>query len=437
MILPSKQPAAFVLAAMFVLSSLSPAALGGILEEFSSGFCLNAPNVTKCPSPPTFDLVDITAFGGKWYEIGSSARFKLTKEAGMACSQTNYTVMTSTSFWGPRTANMSFLDKGVNAVGNVAQFGVQQIAGAARGLCQNARDICKMLNSGSQIDQALTLVATAAGKIFLFHPTESATLNAVRASVGTAISAVNVALDSLSKNVTQIQYLDSQLSQANGTLKDNLSRLLNLTLKAGRVQDDIQSAVRALADARGKIIQVAAKLVVAGGADLPIKAVPDLGQAVFLLAAAENAILALATEVRLATLGVTAVAGLIALDSSKAGGFASANPGVAIQNATFPGRLDAVWASKRAPYLILSVDGFPNQGYNAALIYSCTEVPGAHYKQALFIISRTPTLSQVVVDRFLGVAAFHGISTDCDDPFLYTVQTSPLCLASSTPPPSL
>ncbi|KAG6548190.1 hypothetical protein Mapa_010241 [Marchantia paleacea] len=434
--LPSKKPAVYFLAAIFVLGNLNPAARGGILEEFSSGFCLNVPNVTKCPSPSTFDLVDITAFGGKWYEIGSSARFKLSTEAGIACSQTNYTVMTSSSFWGPRTANMSFLDKGVKAVGDVAQFGVQQIAGAARGLCQNARGICKMLSSGSQIDQALTLVSNSAGKIFLFHPTESATLNAVRASIGTAISAVNAALDSLSKNVTQIQMMDSQLSQGNGTLKDNLGKLLNLTLKAGRVQDDIQSAVKAMADARGKIIQVAAKLVVAGGADSPIKAVPDLGQAVFLLAAAENAILALAAEVRLATFGVTAVAGLIAMDTRKPGGFTSANPGVAVQNASFPGRLDAVWASKRAPYLILSVDGFPNMGYNAALIYSCTEVPGAHYKQALFIISRTPTLSEIVIDRFLGVATFHGISNDCDDPFLYTVQNSPLCVAS-TPPTSM
>lgn len=72
-----------------------------------------------------------------------------------------------------------------------------------------------------------------------------------------------------------------------------------------------------------------------------------------------------------------------------------------------------------APYNIIAVEGLPSKGYEAALVYSCTEnhVLGT-IQQAFFVLSRRPTLLPATLNRFLGVAASLGTDLDCENPFL-------------------
>lgn len=72
------------------------------------------------------------------------------------------------------------------------------------------------------------------------------------------------------------------------------------------------------------------------------------------------------------------------------------------------------------PYWVLAVEG----DYDAALVYSCKNdaATGAIADQALFVISRTPTLAPAVLHRFLTLAASYAISSDCDYPFVLTVH---------------
>ena len=62
-----------------------------------SPFCEKAISNSSgvCPEVSTFDIIDISAYAGVWYEIGSTAQFKLLSEAGLDCLQANYTVQVS------------------------------------------------------------------------------------------------------------------------------------------------------------------------------------------------------------------------------------------------------------------------------------------------------------------------------------------------------
>lgn len=79
------------------------------------------------------------------------------------------------------------------------------------------------------------------------------------------------------------------------------------------------------------------------------------------------------------------------------------------------------------PYWILSLEGLPSRGYEAALVYSCTEnhLLGT-IQQGFVVLSRQPTLLPVILDRFLGVASFLGVDLDCENPFLMSDCNSAL-----------
>jgi hypothetical protein len=194
---------------------------------------------------------------GKWYEIGTNARFKLFRENGMACNTVNYTVVsTPPNFWGVTQSNLTIVESGVKALGSLGGYGTAQVSMASRGVCTNARTICNLLSSDSQLGQALTQLATSSGQLFLLHPVEAAQLVNASGSVGAAINTINAALDGLTKNVTNIQYLNSQISQANGSIQSNLQLLTNVTSVAASVQQTIQQAVSVIAAAKGVVMEV-------------------------------------------------------------------------------------------------------------------------------------------------------------------------------------
>lgn len=194
---------------------------------------------------------------GKWYEIGTNARFKLFRENGMACNSANYTVVsTPPNFWGVTQSNLSIVDSGVKALGPLGGYGITQVSLASRGLCTNARSICNLMSSDSQLGHALTQLATTSGQLLLLHPIEAAQLINASANVGAAINSINAALDALTKNVTSIQYLNTQLSQANGSIQGTLQQLTSVTAQASALQTTIQQAVASIAATKGIVMEV-------------------------------------------------------------------------------------------------------------------------------------------------------------------------------------
>ena len=45
-----------------------------------------------CPTPPTFDTINLTAYSGHWYQIGITARFQFVSEPGLVCGRVGYTL---------------------------------------------------------------------------------------------------------------------------------------------------------------------------------------------------------------------------------------------------------------------------------------------------------------------------------------------------------
>lgn len=71
------------------------------------------------------------------------------------------------------------------------------------------------------------------------------------------------------------------------------------------------------------------------------------------------------------------------------------------------------------PYWIIALEGLPSRGYDAALVYSCTENNLLEtIQQGFFVLSRQRTLLPATLDRFLAVASSLGVDLDCENPFL-------------------
>lgn len=79
------------------------------------------------------------------------------------------------------------------------------------------------------------------------------------------------------------------------------------------------------------------------------------------------------------------------------------------------------------PYWVVDIVGEASDGYEAALVYSCQELPSGGIDPGIFILSRTPTLPSTVVDRFLAKAESFGFRFSCDNRFILTVQNHPSC----------
>jgi hypothetical protein len=66
--------------------------------------------------------------------------------------------------------------------------------------------------------------------------------------------------------------------------------------------------------------------------------------------------------------------------------------------------------------------------YSAVLVYACETDPRSGDPGVdLVLLSRTPDIAPRAVSRLLSVAASYGISTDCDNPFVPTLQRPDRC----------
>lgn len=205
------------------------------LTSFCDRATSNTTTITTCPAISTFDLIDITAYAGLWYEIGSTAQFKLTTSAGISRVQTNYTVSQTTSSSSSdqnlhSTTTISAVNSGVRTLGPIATTGVAGINRGAKDVCQGARDVCSSLGSQSDLMQSVNELCKVAYILADDRPDLSPTLTGVAKQVqGYASNISYVELPMLARHVKEVQV-------QNGYLSSDEEANINGTAKAARVE---------------------------------------------------------------------------------------------------------------------------------------------------------------------------------------------------------
>ena len=213
------------------------------LTSFCDRATSNTTTITTCPAISTFDLIDITAYAGLWYEIGSTAQFKLTTFAGMTRVEANYTVVQTTSSSSSdgdqllhSTTTISAVNSGVRTLGPIATTGVAGINRGAKDVCQGARDVCSSLGSQSDLMQSVNELCKVAYTLADDRPDLSPTLTSVAKQVqGYASNISYVELPMLARHVKEVQVQNGYLSgdeAINGTAKAARVEQLRLDLSA-------------------------------------------------------------------------------------------------------------------------------------------------------------------------------------------------------------
>ncbi|CAM6025185.1 unnamed protein product [Sphagnum balticum] len=375
-----------------------------------------ARNVTTCPDIPTFDILDADAFTGTWYEVGSTAQFKLSAEAGMSCPQVTYSLATTPHTGFNQGVVFNVLNSGVQVISPLAALEVHNINQGTKDICWNARDVCSMLASGS-LQQSLAELAQVSSRVEEGSPDEASTLRAVQSKISTATENITLQLDGLAYHMIDIQTHNGYLSQANGTDKSSVDEIKHAILQARQNKAAIMELVSQIANAREELIKVAFNLFLAG---YVIQSV-DITQASLLIAAIEVGIVSKTTNIGLSFTSIGSAAGLT-LNNKPHIKKPLSFPSTAFQNATSGGKLQLMIRGLPAPYWIIALEGFPSDSYEAALIYSCTQnlLASSTTQQSIIVISRTPQINPATLGRFMAVSGSLGIGFDCEDPFLFS-----------------
>jgi hypothetical protein len=246
-----------------------------------TSFCDRATSnttITTCPAISTFDLIDITAYAGLWYEIGSTAQFKLTTSAGMSRVETNYTVFQTTSSSSSSdddhhlhsTTTISAVNSGVRTLGPIATTGVAGINRGAKDVCEGARDVCSSLGSQSDLMQSVNELCKVAYILADDRPDLSPTLTSVAKQVQGYAFNISRELPMLARHVKEVQVQNGYLSEANGTADARVEQLrLDLTAISKHVSVIVEF-VNEMAAARKCLVEVSLATT-SSSSELPLK----------------------------------------------------------------------------------------------------------------------------------------------------------------------
>lgn len=373
-------------------------------------FCGRAEASKSCAKPPTVDdIFKVEEYLGKWYEIGSTASFKLLTEGGLACNQARY----SASLAG----KLSLLNSGLRVISRLAVAEVAAVNVAARGACAAARDVCYQLSSVGQLSHSLS-------NLSLIHGNAGAQLLQLSNELKSSAQAAQYALQNLSDDVSLIQKVNGQISQANysSSLQSSVADIKEHVKEGGQEQEAVASLASTLNKIRGQVKDVSYKSGWSKESKAALEqAALSLGSIAVKVGASSTAI-----ELNLKAVGFGA-------NSLQGNGHPIDDPSVSSvtgsitqPNATAAAKLEVSINSNKAPYWIIALEKSNQGAYSAALVYSCREVAGLTAK-SLFILSREPELEKATLDAFLAKAELLGIYNDCEDPFLLTVQRGGDC----------
>ncbi|KAH7276595.1 hypothetical protein KP509_39G013500 [Ceratopteris richardii] len=353
-------------------------------QQPPSSFCTRAEASRQCANPPTVDAdFNVEEYLGRWYEIGSTATFKLLSETGLICNQ---------AFYSSSSGKLSLLNSGLTVISPLAAADVSAINFAGRGSCAAAREVCYQLPALVKLSQSKC------------NP-------ALRRQLASSVKAAGLALHRLASDVSLIQQANGEINQANypsggRTLQSSVADIKKFTKEAEYQQDAIAQFAAELNKTRAKARKESAEIQ------------NTLNSAALKVSQSSAAI-----EVGLNTMKVRAKS-LLSTGQPINNGNVYSVPGTITQpNATSPAKLEVSIFTSRAPYWIIALEKAKDGAYSAALIYSCQQGVG----KSLFVLSREPTMAMATLHGFLSKAESLGIYNDCEDPFLLTLQRGGTC----------
>ncbi|KAH7276601.1 hypothetical protein KP509_39G013900 [Ceratopteris richardii] len=349
-----------------------------------SSFCERALASVSCANPPTVNGdFNVEEYLGRWYEIGCTASFKLLTEAGLICDQAVY----SSSADG----NLSLLNSGLRVIGLLAVAEVVGIDLAAGSACSAARDVCYQLPALADISQSLSNRSLAS-------------------RLNSSVQSAELALQSLSDDVSLVQQTNGQISQANYTGDRTLnSSVEGIKLNVEEAEVEQQAILKFATELSDIIGEVKEENTTA--AEVLVTTSLKVAESVAAIAVSLKAV-ELASEVLLTN-------GQPIEDAS----VSSVTGTITQPDAAAAAKLEVTIIGNEAPYWVIDLERSDDGSYSAALVYSCTEGTG----KSLFVLSREPTLAQATLDGFLAKAESLGIYNDCEDPFLFTLQKGGDC----------
>ncbi|BBN05316.1 apolipoprotein D and lipocalin family protein [Marchantia polymorpha subsp. ruderalis] len=405
---------------IMVLSSL--VLLLPFLSVVHADYCTNSLAKKTCPSLATVDSLDLSAYSGTWYEIGSTANFKNTLEAGGTCAVAKYS--SSDKENELKVENSHYLSAKAGTV-----VAVGGISGSCSLVCQSARAVCSQVNIGdSLLREGISKVWKLKNSIEGSYSSEAGSVSSANAKIEAAANEIAPKVDTLAKYVSQIQSSNSILSQTDGSADASStvgSMKATITLASEQVKS-LDASFKVMSDAQLELINVAATLFKKGG--------DGIGPS-FTLTDAATQVLGGLTSIKAQVTAMTAAfevsskaASAVLEDKTKAYYNISKAMGKAVRNGSSGGKLSVSFdpvSEKLFPgkYWILAVNGEGTK-YNAALVYSCMEVLTGGTEETMWILSRSPELDDATTNALLSKATSMGVDQDCNAPFVRTVRTS-------------
>ncbi|CAI5472078.1 unnamed protein product [Closterium sp. Yama58-4] len=340
-----------------------------------------------CPRPPTVAQVNLSAYAGRWFEIGTSARFKLQRENGLVCNQARYTFSAGSAGSGGSGVSAGGADAGTSGVSIrvensgrlVASPAVLQSMGSVAG---NSRDACIALANVS---------SAAASALELLQSQPQAA----------------VACSQLDFHNASLNLLSNQLLLHASASADKASQIASA---AATIQNASANCDSSVSSAAASILTYANSLR---------DALNRVGSAVAPFAGSDILSISLAS---------------VASVPLPFGGIPTLVFGQAVPSTDDPAKLTVTFdlfpsTTTEPNYWILALDGSEAEGYSAALVFSCTEPQGSDPtpRVDVWVISRSPDMPEDELQELLGVLSGYGVGLGCDNPFVRTVQDRARC----------
>ncbi|CAI5503315.1 unnamed protein product [Closterium sp. Naga37s-1] len=126
----------------------------------AASFCADYVKAFKCPTLPSVDDIALGKYTGRWYEIGSTARFRFTFELGLTCTTANYTAKGVT----PSGRNkVKVVNRGRRSVALPRRSQIFTTSLNANRIASNLRIVCGAANTVTQASaQAQSLLSANA-----------------------------------------------------------------------------------------------------------------------------------------------------------------------------------------------------------------------------------------------------------------------------------
>ncbi|KAL3693752.1 hypothetical protein R1sor_007403 [Riccia sorocarpa] len=387
-----------------------------LISDVRGDYCTASLAKKTCPHLQTVDSINLEAYLGEWYQIGSTANFLNSAEAGGTCPEVEYSKGKKEG--EIKVENRDFLSAKVGTIVSVAG-----ISGSSSLICQSARASCSQVNNGdSLLREGISKVWKLKGNIENSYSSEASSVSTAASEIEAAAKEISPKIDTLTKYVTQIQISNSLVSQTDGKADKSAAVGLvkaNISLATEQVKS-IDASYKIMSDSQLDLIKAAGSLFKRG--------LDGVGPSITLTDAATEvlagitAIKAQFTAITGALEASTKAASYVLEDKTEVYYNVSKVEGSAVQDGKEGGKLKVTIGLVEADYWILALKG-DNSKYDAALVYSCSELLTGGVDETYWILSRTPELDDDTITSFLSTAASQGIDQDCDAPFIKSVRT--------------